>query len=173
MLFAVPLLLAVGCGAPAATHTATNSQGAPVKAIAARAVHSTGNAASTTGSASDDAPAPTGTIVMVKLYVGTLDAAERFYGNVFGARFAVAQGDNVHIVVFPSGGPGLVLIKKGPHDRKKHGAFIIQVPDKDVAEARAVANGARIQAEFEGPDGSRSVDVLDPWGNQVEILQRG
>ncbi|MEU9409908.1 hypothetical protein AB0E08_30055 [Streptomyces sp. NPDC048281] len=88
---------------------------------------------------------------MVKLYVGTLDAAERFCGRVFGAKFAVAQGENVHIVTFPDGGPGLVLIKKGPHDGKTKSGFIIQVPDP----------------------GSRSVDVLDPWGNQVEILQRG
>ncbi|MEU9348690.1 VOC family protein [Streptomyces sp. NPDC048278] len=110
---------------------------------------------------------------MVKLYVGTLDAAERFYGRVFGAKFAVAQGENVHIVTFPDGGPGLVLIKKGPHDGKKKGGFIIQVPDLDVAKGRAADNGARVQGEFEAPDGSRSVDVLDPWGNQVEILQRG
>lgn len=112
---------------------------------------------------------------MVKLYVGTLDAAERFYGQVFGAKFAASQGDNAHIVLFPNGGPGLVLLKRGPHDWRKNGSFIIQVPDLDAAKARAVANGATIQGEFEGgPDGlSRSVDVLDPWGNQVEILQTG
>ncbi|MFE2062916.1 VOC family protein [Streptomyces sp. NPDC059467] len=144
-------------------------------AVAARLAGSPATAVSTSRLASDSSAAPTGTIIMVKLYVGTLDAGEAFYGRVFGAKFAVAQGETAHIVVFPNGGPGLVLLKRGPHDWKKKGSFIIQVPDLDIAKARAVANGATVQGEFEGgPDGqSRSVDVLDPWGNQVEILQTG
>ncbi|MEV7394867.1 VOC family protein [Streptomyces sp. NPDC091215] len=134
VLFALPLLLAVACGAPAATGVGGDSHSSAGKAVAAQAIHSVGRVASATRLTMESLPAPTGTIVMVKLYVGTLDAAERFYGRVFGAKFAVAQGENVPIVTFPNGGPGLVLIKKGPHDGKKEGGFIIQVPDLDFAK---------------------------------------
>jgi len=131
---------------------------------------------STTPAGSNDAAPPTGKILMVKLYVGDLDAGERFYGALFGAKLALKVGENAHIVTFPDGGPGLVLLKKGANDRKKQGSFIIQVPDLSAAQTRAIANGAKQQGTFAGNPGSqaaKSIDFLDPWGNQVEILQLG
>ena len=113
---------------------------------------------------------------MVKLYVDDLEAGEKFYGAVFGAKLALKVGENAHIVTFPDGGPGLVLLKKGANDKKKVGAFIIQVPDLSAAQALAIANGAKEQGKFAGNPGSqaaKSQDFLDPWGNQVEILQLG
>jgi len=130
---------------------------------------------STAGSAPSGAATPTGK-TMVKVYVGDLDAGERFYGAVFGATLALKIGENAHIVTFPGGGPGLVLLKKGAGDKKKEGAFIVQVPDLDAAHALAIANGAKEQGTFAGNPGSqaaKSIDLLDPWGNQVEILQIG
>ena len=129
-----------------------------------------------TASGSTDGAAPTGKILMVKLYVGDLEAAERFYGAVFGAKLALKVGENAHIVTFPDGGPGLVLLKKNANDKKKEGAFIIQVPSLSAAQALAVANGAKEQGTFAGNPGSqaaKSIDLLDPWGNQIEILQLG
>lgn len=126
------------------------------------------------GDASTD-PNATGTILMLKLYVGDLDAAEEFYGTVFGATPSLEMGDTVHIVSFPDGGPGLVLIEADDAD-DKHGSFIIQVPDLAASKAAAVANGATEQDTFAGSPGgeaAQSVNVLDPWGNQVEILQIG
>jgi predicted enzyme related to lactoylglutathione lyase len=121
-------------------------------------------------------PSATGTILMVKIYVGDLDQAEQFYGAVFGAKRVLEIGANAHIVTFPKGGPGLVLLKGGPGDADKKGAFIIQVPDLATTEALALAHGATKQGTFAGaPQGqaARSVDLLDPWGNQVEILHVG
>ncbi|MGR7000982.1 VOC family protein [Yinghuangia aomiensis] len=69
-----------------------------------------------------------------------------------------------------------MLLKKGPEDQAKYGAFIIQVPDVQAAQTLALANGAKRQQEFSGNpggQGARSIDLLDPWGNQVEILQTG
>jgi predicted enzyme related to lactoylglutathione lyase len=112
---------------------------------------------------------------MIKLSVGNVKAAERFYGAVFGAKVALKVG-TVPIVTFPKGGPGLVLLKRGPHDRNKVGGFIIQVPSLSAAKALAVAHGAKVQGKFAGTPGSQaaeSVDLLDPWGNNVEILQLG
>jgi predicted enzyme related to lactoylglutathione lyase len=120
-------------------------------------------------------PAATGTILMVKLPVGNVAAAEKFYGAVFGAKVAIKVG-SAHIVTFPEGGPGLVLLPRNPKERSRTGAFIIKVPDLDVSEALALDHGAKKQATFAGkPSGqaARSVDLVDPWGNQVEILQIG
>src|SRR6187551_691803 len=41
-----------------------------------------------------NAPAPTGKVLMVKMYVGDVDAAEQFYGAVFGAKLALKIGEN-------------------------------------------------------------------------------
>jgi predicted enzyme related to lactoylglutathione lyase len=121
-------------------------------------------------------PAATGTILMLKLFVDDLAAGEAFYGSVFGATVALEIGDGVHILSLPGGGPGLVLIEGGPDDDDKYGAFIMQVPDLEASLALALANGATMQGEFAGEPGSqpaRSIDLLDPFGNQVEILQIG
>jgi predicted enzyme related to lactoylglutathione lyase len=112
---------------------------------------------------------------MIKLYVGDMNAAEAFYGGAFGAKPALAIGNNANILTFPHGGPGLVLLKSNLGD-KKYGAFIIRVPDLRKTQAWAVAHGAKQQGTFAGNPGgqaARSIDLLDPWGNQVEILQIG
>jgi len=114
---------------------------------------------------------------MIKLDVGDLASGERFYRNVFGAKFALAVGRGVHVLTLPNGGPGLVLLQTAPDDKtRRQGAFIIQVPDLQASKTLAVAIGATVQGEFAGaPQGqaARSIDLLDPWGNQVEILQLG
>lgn len=123
-----------------------------------------------------NAPSPTGKILMLKLYVDDLAKAEQFYGSVFGANVALRVGERAHIVTFPDGGPGLVLLQRQKGDKKKVGGFIVQVPSLDTSKALALANGATEQGTFAGNPGSqaaKSVDVLDPWGNQVEILQLG
>jgi predicted enzyme related to lactoylglutathione lyase len=120
--------------------------------------------------------APTGKIFMVKLFVGSVKAAEKFYGEVFGASLVYKVAKNAHVLTFPGGFPGLILLKKRPGDQNKFGAFIMQVPNLDAAKALAVANGAKVQQNFSGNPGgkaAKSVDVLDPWGNQIEILQIG
>ena len=120
-------------------------------------------------------PAATGQILMIKLPVGNVAAAEKFYGAVFGAKLAVTVG-SAHIVTFPDGGPGLVLLKRNAKEKGRTGAFIIKVPDLNASEGLALANGAKKQATFAGTpnnQAARSIDLLDPWGNQVEILQIG
>jgi predicted enzyme related to lactoylglutathione lyase len=119
--------------------------------------------------------APGGTILMIKLSVGDVSAAEKFYGAVFGAKLALKVG-SVPILTFPKGGPGLVLLKRGPHDKNKVGGFIIQVPSLSQAKALALTHGAKFQGKFSGTPSSQaaqSIDLLDPWGNNVEILQLG
>jgi predicted enzyme related to lactoylglutathione lyase len=112
---------------------------------------------------------------MIKLYVGNIPKAEKFYGALFGAKLALKIGNGAQIVTFPKG-PGLVLLQKNRSDKNKVGGFIIQVPSLSVTRALAVANGAKVQGKFAGSpnnQAAQSIDLLDPWGNNVEILQLG
>ncbi|MET0728118.1 MAG: VOC family protein [Acidimicrobiales bacterium] len=117
-----------------------------------------------------------GQVIMLKLHVGDVDDAEAFYHTVFGATLAVELGEGARVLTMAEG-PGFILLEDGPDDEDTwNGSFLIQVPDLAVAEAAALDNGATRQQAFEGSPGgeqARSVDLLDPWGNQIEILQLG
>jgi predicted enzyme related to lactoylglutathione lyase len=179
-LLAVPLVLALWCGSTASSSAAASAPETSPRASATTTVPPSTipieTVPSTAPSGVLDPAAATGKILMVKLYVGSVDAGEKFYGAVFGAKVAIKLGDTAHIVTFPNGGPGLVLLKKRPADTKKQGSFIIQVPNLSAAQTLAIANGAKKQRTFAGNPGgnaAKSIDFLDPWGNQVEILQIG
>ena len=175
---ALLLALLVGCGSTTPSSASKRSSRPTASSASATGSPTTlsivsAPAATTSGTADPNA---TGTILMVKIYVGDLDKAEQFYGAVFGAKRALEIGAGAHIVTFPKGGPGLVLLKAGASTAHQKGAFIIQVPNLAVAEAAALANGATKQGTFAGaPAGqaAKSIDLLDPWGNQIEILQIG
>jgi len=121
-----------------------------------------------------DAAPPDGSILMVKLPVGDDEAAQEFYGTVFGVTLAMEMGDRVRIVMFPGGGPGLVLIPEDPAN-ERNGSFIVQVANMESTLARAVANGATLEQSFQGEQGggAQSTNIIDPWGNQIEVLQLG
>ena len=117
ILLPVALVLAVWSGSTAGLSAEAST---PSTSYRARATTTTvapttlpiDSVPSTTTSGSDNPGAPTGKILMVKLYVGSLDAGEKFYGAVFGASVAIKLGDTAHVVTFPGGGPGLVLVSK-------------------------------------------------------------
>ena len=121
-----------------------------------------------------DAAPPDGSILMVKLPVGDDEAAQEFYGTVFGVTLAMEMGDRVRIVTFPGGGAGLVLIPEDP-ENERNGSFIVQVTNMESTLARAVANGATLEQSFQGEQGggAQSTNIIDPWGNQIEVLQIG
>ncbi len=121
-----------------------------------------------------DAAPPDGSILMVKLPVADDEAAQEFYGTVFGVTLAMEMGDRVRIVTFPGGGPGLVLIPEDP-ENERNGSFIVQVTNMESTLARAVANGATLEQTFQGEQGggAQSTNIIDPWGNQIEVLQLG
>ena len=172
---AIVLLLAAGC-----SNTSALPSGPRARTVA------TTNAAPTTlpivtvpstpTSNPSSAAAPSGKILMVKLYVGNLARGEKFYGAVFGAKLAVKIGAFAHVLTFAGGGPGLILIRGGPSEKNKKGSFLIEVPNLAAAKSVAIKNGAKVQHSFAGAPGgqaAQSIDFLDPWGNQVEILQLG
>jgi predicted enzyme related to lactoylglutathione lyase len=130
----------------------------------------------TAGEAGEGGDRGSGQVIILKLHVGDIDDGEAFYHSVFGATVAYELGDGVRVLTMREG-PGFILIEDGPGDEDTwNGSFLIQVPDLAAAEEAAVDNGATHQQAFEGSPGgeqARSVDLLDPWGNQIEILQLG
>ena len=134
-------------------------------------------APSTTAGDTDSATTGSGQVIMLKLQVGDVDEAEDFYHSVFGASVAYDLGQGARVLTMPEG-PGFILLggDGSGDDEDYNGSFLIQVPDLEAAEAAAIDNGATRQQAFEGSPGgeeARSVDLLDPWGNQIEILQLG
>ena len=96
ILVAVPLMLPVGCSS-----TASRSGHARAPSSSPGTTAPTTTAAPTTlpivsvapATASGRAnPAATGKVLMIKLYVGDLGRAEKFYGAVFGAKLALTIG---------------------------------------------------------------------------------
>ena len=175
------LLVAVGCSsssdtggeASASSTTATEATGTSVVQMS---IPEATTPATTPGDPGATSATGSGQVIMLKLHVGDIDDAEAFYHSVFGATVAYELGEGIRVLTMAEG-PGFILIEDGPDDEDTwNGSFLIQVPDLAAAEAAAIDNGATHQQAFEGSPGgqeARSVDLLDPWGNQIEILQLG
>ncbi len=172
------VFLAVGCGAadddaeePNASAPAT-SEVAPSTSVVQMSIPDLTTPSSTPA----DPNGASGEIIMLKLHVDDIDVGEAFYTTVFGATRAIELGDGIRVMTMTDG-PGFILIEDDPDEADAWNAqFLIQVPELDEAEALAVDNGATHQQSFEGAPGGQeaaSVDLLDPWGNQIEILQLG
>ena len=174
------LVLAIGCSSTgdSGAQRRDASTTSTTHAKAATAAPTTPPISTVTGgtASAPSNPDATGSILMVKLYVADLGKAQAFYHDVFGATLAVEMGAHVHIVTFPNGGPVLLLLYSLYYDTDKKGSFIMKVPTLATTKPLALAHGAREQGTFAGAPGgqaAKSVDLLDPWGNQVEILQLG
>lgn len=147
--------------------------------------------ASTTTAASAQAPAParlaapatpvgpvaSARVMMLRVFVGDIARAEKFYHEVFGMIAAQKMGDNVRIMIFPGGGlPGIILIQS-PQETTMNGSWVMQVPDVKATLERAVANGGvamntRFAQQVEG-QAAQSTHFTDPDGNVIELLQIG
>ena len=120
------------------------------------------------------------------LYVDDLDAAEAFYGEVLGLeRIAKVEGRHV----FFRCGDGVLLLfdadqtvkppKPGaklpvpPHGAKGDGHLCFRGTAAEIERFRAhlEAKGVAIEADFEWPQGGRSIYFRDPAGNSLEIAE--
>lgn len=118
------------------------------------------------------------------LYVTDLDAAERFYGEILGLE-PVGKVDGRH-AFFKCGG-SVVLLFNGdatrhapppdarlpvpPHGSvgQGHLCFAASEAEIDGWKAHLAAHGVVIEAEFEWPQGGRSIYFRDPSGNSLEF----
>lgn len=120
------------------------------------------------------------------LYVADLDAAEAFYAEVLGLE-RIAKVDGRH--VFFRCGPGVLLlfqpeatvIPPAPDARlpvPPHGAhgqgllcFSASAGEIDGWKAHLLARGIAVEADFEWPQGGRSIYFRDPSGNSLEFAE--
>ncbi|MFW8593165.1 VOC family protein [Cribrihabitans neustonicus] len=130
------------------------------------------------------APAPA-EILEAALYVDDLNAAEEFYGRIIGLEkiqrvegrhvfFRVGAGTLLLFIaeetVKPPGNPRLPV---PPHGSRGPGHFCFAQPRQAMMQMRTrlLAAGVAVEAEFDWPNGARSLYFRDPAGNSLEIAE--
>ena len=128
---------------------------------------------------------PPGAILETALYATDLDAAEAFYGDLLGLE-RIQRVANRH--VFFRVGPGVLLVFNPdetatpsgnprlpvpPHGATGPGHMCFAMSRDEIAaiRARLTAAGVGVDAEFDWPNGARSLYVRDPAGNSVEFAE--
>jgi catechol 2,3-dioxygenase-like lactoylglutathione lyase family enzyme len=120
------------------------------------------------------------------LYVGDLKAAEEFYGRVLGLEVIVrAEGRHV----FLRCGSGVLLLFNAdateippapeaklpvpPHGARGPGhlCFAASAEEIDRWKVHLEAGGVTVEADFEWPNGGRSIYFRDPSGNSLEFAE--
>jgi catechol 2,3-dioxygenase-like lactoylglutathione lyase family enzyme len=120
------------------------------------------------------------------LYVADLAAAEAFYGDLLGLeRIAKAEGRHV----FFRCGKGVLLLFNAdatqippppgaklpvpPHGTYGPGHLCFSATAKEITgwKAHLKENGIAIEADFEWPNGGRSIYFRDPSGNSLEFAE--
>ncbi len=120
------------------------------------------------------------------LYVADLDAAEAFYGDVLGLE-RITKVDARH--VFFRCGQGVLLLFQPdatvvppapdarlpvpPHGTRGQGhlCFAATAAEIDRWKADLQARDVAIEADFEWPQGGRSIYFRDPSGNSLEFAE--
>ena len=120
------------------------------------------------------------------LYVADLATAEVFYGDVMGLeRIAKVEGRHV----FFRCGQGVLLLFNAeatkvapaadarlpvpPHGTVGNGhlCFAAHAEEIERWKARLQAKGVTVEADFEWPQGGRSIYIRDPSGNSIEFAE--
>ena len=118
-------------------------------------------------------------------YAADLDAAEAFYGGILGLPVLRRQpGRHVFFRV----GSGILLVFNPaateivdpaarlpvpPHGARGPGHLCFAASRDEIAgwKARLTVAGVAVEAEFDWPNGARSLYVRDPAGNSVEFAE--
>ena len=123
-------------------------------------------------------------VLETALYVDDLEAAEAFYGDVLGLEvIAVLEGRHV----FFRCGEGVLLLFNPnatieppppdsrlpvpPHGARGDGHVCFRASEEEIElwKAHLQARGVAIEADFEWPQGGRSIYFRDPAGNSLEF----
>lgn len=124
-------------------------------------------------------------ILETVLYAGDLDTAEAFYGQVLGLE-RTARADDRH-VFFRCGDQMLLIFNPDitrappapgalpvpPHGARGPGHVCFKASAEEFGRwrSRLAASGVAIEADFEWPQGGRSLYFRDPAGNSVEFAE--
>ena len=120
------------------------------------------------------------------LYVGDLHAAEAFYGGVLGLE-VIARAEGRH--VFFRCGDGVLLLFNAdatevspavdarlpvpPHGARGPGHLCFAASAEQIVrwKAKLQSEGIAVEADFEWPNGGRSIYFRDPSGNSLEFAE--
>jgi lactoylglutathione lyase len=96
----------------------------------------------------------------VALEVGSIDDALEFYGRIFDLEL---RGRSARMAFIDMGDQFIALAegRTQPPDRHRH--FGLVVDDKEATRRALEAAGVEVQP-------GRGLDFLDPWGNQIQIV---
>ena len=119
------------------------------------------------------------------LYVTNLDAAEAFYGGILGFS-QIQRIGNRHIfyrigasvlllfnpeeTINPPGNPSLPVPPNGAYG-PGHVCFSQTREDLLAMRDHLISKAVQIEADFDWPNGARSIYFRDPAGNSVEIAE--
>jgi len=125
-------------------------------------------------------------ILEAALYVSDLGQAEQFYSGMLGLE-VIARAEGRH--VFFRCGKGVVLLFNAnatevppaadarlpvpPHGARGPGhlCFAANAEEIEAWKQKLVAEGVVIEADFEWPNGGRSIYFRDPSGNSLEFAE--
>lgn len=124
-------------------------------------------------------------VLEAALYADDLDAARRFYGAVLGLPELVAvagrhvffrAGPTVLLIFNPAATtapPGNPALPVPPHGAQGPGhlCFAASAAQIDAWHRRLSQAGHPIEADFNWPNGARSIYFRDPAGNSLEIAE--
>jgi catechol 2,3-dioxygenase-like lactoylglutathione lyase family enzyme len=124
-------------------------------------------------------------ILETVLYASDLDAIEAFYRRVLGlepyAKSAGRQvfyrcGEQMLLIFNPEvtripPAPGALPVPLHGTEGEGHVCFRASAAEIDGWRAHLMANGVAIEADFEWPDGGRSIYFRDPAGNCLEFAE--
>ncbi len=131
-----------------------------------------------------DIPAPTG-ILEAALYVDDLDEAERFYGEILALEKIQRVADR-HVFYRVAGSvlllfvadetekpPGNPDLPVPPHGARGAGHVCLTMTRDqiDMLRRHLLNWNIPVDAEFDWPNGARSLYVRDPSGNSVEFAE--
>ncbi len=124
-------------------------------------------------------------ILETGLYASDLAAAERFYGTLLGLEI-VQKVEGRH-VFFRVGAAMLLVFNPDaseipsrnsrlpvpPHGARGPGHMCFAMPRPEIENMRnhLINNGFEIEAQFDWPNGARSLYTRDPAGNSVEFAE--
>ncbi|WP_171207416.1 MULTISPECIES: VOC family protein [unclassified Ruegeria] len=131
-----------------------------------------------------DIPTPSA-ILEAALYASDLDAAERFYGEILGLE-QIQRVKDRH-VFYRVGGSVLLVFNPAqtehpplnpdlpvpPHGARGSGHVCLVLTRDEIAVMRKhlLDWNIPVDAEFDWPNGARSLYVRDPAGNSVEFAE--
>ena len=130
-------------------------------------------------------PVTPGAVLEAALYAEDLNAASAFYGGVMGLE-EIARVEGRHVFYRVGGtvllifnpaatarGPSNPRLPVPPHGARGPGHLCFAVTRDEIAawRDRLQAAGHAIEAEFDWPNGARSIYFRDPAGNSLELAE--